>query len=159
RSRTTYQWGVAQSVIGVRGTRLATAANGRFTTFATLAIGTAAIVRARAISSAGSLAVAATPTGVTVLDTTSPTESIVLARVTISGGANAVLLLANTPITDRTGQAHTGPFALVAAGDISTAGRLLVFDLSAPASPALIGSTQLTKAPGAPAPAGVPDLA
>jgi hypothetical protein len=159
RYGTTYRWGVAQSVIGLSGARLATATNGRFTTFAPLAIGTAAIGSASAISSAGSLAVVATPTGVTVLDATSPTESTVLARVTISGGANAVLLLANTPITDRNGQAHSGPFALVAAGDTTTAGRLLVFDLSTPTAPVLIGSTQLTKAPGSPAPTGVPDVA
>ena len=158
RYGTTYRWGVAQSVIGLSGARLAAANSGHFTTFAPLAIGTAAIGTTTALSSHGLLAVVATPTGVAVLDTTLPTESTVLARVTIAGGANAAALLADTPVTDRNGQSHPGPFALVAAGNADTAGRLLIFDLSTPASPVLIGSTQLTKAPGAAPPAGVPDL-
>jgi hypothetical protein len=128
RYATTYRWGVAQSVVALTGARLAAARNGQFTTFAPAAIGTADIGSSNAISSKGPLAVVATPTGITVLDTASPTESTVLARVAIAGGASAAALLADTPITDRDGHAHTGPFALAAAGNSSTAGRLLIFD-------------------------------
>ena len=79
-----------------------------------------------------------------------------LPQTAIPGGANGVTILSGAPITDRNGQSHAGPIALVASGGTSTAGSLEASTCTTPASPAALGSTQLTNAPGQTPPAGVP---
>jgi hypothetical protein len=158
RYATTYRWAVASTLTGASGAQLANAASGQFRTFAPVVLGASALGFVSDVAAATSLAVAATDAGLAVLDVASPDEPQVLARQTIEGGANGAALLAGGTIVDRNGQLLAGPLALVSAGNPATAGRLLILDLSTPTAPVLIGSTQLTKAPGTVAPAGVPDV-
>src|SRR4029453_8409077 len=72
--------------------------------------------------------------------------------------ARAVAVVRATTLTDRNGQIVPGRVAVVASGDTVSGGRLRLFDVSTPTSPALLGSAQLTAVPGQPTPPGVPDL-
>ena len=72
------------------------------------------------------------------------------------GGAGAIASLAGVALTDRTGIAHAGPFALVATGGASAPTVLHTFDVANPTAPVGLGTTQLSSAPGQAPPPGVP---
>ncbi len=159
RFGTTYRYGVGQSVLGRSGARPAVQFSGQFTTFRPAVIGTLALVNARDVAVSGGTAIVGTDTGFETVNVTSPRAPQISAHVATPGGAGAVGVLAGTPITDRNGATLNGPFALVGAGSPLTSGSIRTFDLSNPASPALLGSTQLTIAPGESPPPGVPAFA
>ena len=156
RYGTRYRYGVATSALARSGARLRTPFNSQFTTFQPSVLGSLALSDARDVALAGATAVIATGTGIVTVDVASPRAPRVIGQATIGGGANGVTVLNGASIIDRNGQSHAGPIALVASGGVSSAGSLRSFDLSTPASPAALGSTQLTNASGQAAPAGVP---
>ncbi len=156
RFGTRYRYGVGTTVLARSGARLRAPFNSQFTTFQPTVVGSLALSDARDVAVTGATAVVATDAGITTVDVASPRAPRVLGQAAIPGGANGVTILSGAPITDRNGQSHAGPIALVAAGGPSTAGSLRSFDLTTPASPTALGSTQLTNASGQTPPAGVP---
>lgn len=156
RYATTYRFGVATSVLAQSGAKLAQPFNGGFTTFAPSVLSTAAIGTGQAAAVSGSLAILGTDTGVHVLDVSSPVAPQLRATLSFPGGARGVALLTTSTLIDRNGQSLSGTFAVIASGDAATGGRLQIFNVTAPDSPVLVGSAQLTAQPGQNPPPGVP---
>ena len=156
RYGTRYRYGVATSALARTGARLRAPFNSQFTTFQPSVVGSLALSDARDVAVSGGTAVVATATGITTVDVASPRAPRVIAETAIAGGANGVTILSGAPITDRNGQSHAGPIALVASGGTSGGGALRSFDLTTPSSPTALGSTQLTNAAGQTPPASVP---
>jgi subtilisin family serine protease len=154
-----YRYGVATSVVGAAGGRLPQPFTGEFTTFRPQVVTSMAVGTARDIDVAAGLAAVATQDGMRTLDVSSPLAPTLLGEAAVPGGANAIVLMPQSTITDRNGTARSGTFAIVASGTTDTAGRLQTFDVSAGGSPAMLGSTQLTTPAGQTAPAGVPPFA
>ncbi len=152
---TTYRFGVGTSVTAASGARLASSSTGVFTTFAPRIVGGAPTGVTHDVATAGNLAVAATATGATVLDVARPGTPTTRATMPMSGGARGVALV-DTPLTNRTGQQTPAPVAVIASGDASSPGLLRSFSLSVPASPALLGATQIAAPSGQTPPVGVP---
>ena len=144
RFATTYRWGVATSVIAASGARMTQQAGGEFTTFAPRVISTTPVGIAHDVAVAGSLAVVATDTGIATVDTAAALKPAVQAQLPLAGGALGIASLQASSFTDRTGQAHTGLFVAVAAGNAGGSGRLEIVDVSAATTPASIGTTSLT---------------
>ena len=155
RYGTRYRYGVATSALARTGARLRAPFNSQFTTFQPSVVGSLALSDARDVAVSGGTAVVATSTGITTVDVASPRAPRVVTETAIAGGANGVTILSGAPITDRNGQSHAGPIALVASGGTSSGGTLRSFDLATPSSPTALGSTQLTNAAGQTPPAGV----
>ena len=153
---TTYRYAVDQTLLAVSGAHLSSTVTGQFTTFTPQLLSTVNPDSIRDVALSGTRAVAAGATGITVLDLTQADTPVKLASVPITGGASGVALLTGAIFTDRNGAAVPAVMALAATGSQSTIGQLRIFDLTTPASPALIGSTQLTTPAGATAPSGVP---
>ena len=152
---TRYRYGVSQAVRALSGATLAQSFNGEFTTFAPRVIGNVALPDVRDVAVAGPVAVAATSSGLAVLDLAQPGAPSVVAQLAVPGGANAIAIVSGG-VTDRAGQTVPGRVVVAATGDGITAGALRSYSISDPASPALLGSTQLTTASGQAPPAGVP---
>ena len=153
---TRYRYGVATSVVAMSGARLAQPFDGQFITFAPSTISAAAVGTAFDTAVAGSIAVVGTASGAAILDVASPRSPQMHAQIPLPGGARGVVVLPSHTLTNRQGQAVSGTFAVIVSGDATTGGRLQLFDISEPSSPVLIGSAQLTAAPGQTPPAGVP---
>ncbi len=151
RFATTYRWGVATTVIAVSGARLTQQASGEFTTFAPRVLGTSAIGVAHDVAVAGPLAVVATDAGAAVLDAGAAVNAVPQAQVALPNGSRAAALLTDVSLTDRTGQTHDGPIAMIGSGGTAGTETLNLFDLSSPGAPVAIGSAQVAPAGGAPA--------
>ena len=156
RYGTRYRYGVTTSALARSGSRLRAPFGSSFTTFQPVVVGSLPIGDARDVAVAGATAVVATGTGITSIDVASPRAPRAVGAATIPGGANGVTILSGATITDRNGQSHAGPIALVASGGTSSAGGLRSFDFTTPSSPTALGSTQLTNAAGQTPPTGVP---
>jgi hypothetical protein len=156
RYGTRYRYGVATTALARSGARLRAPFSASFTTFQPSVVGSLPIADARDVAVAGATAVVATAAGITTVDVSSPRAPRLVGQVAIPGGAHGVNAVATPTITDRNGQSITTPIALVAAGGTPAAGALRSFDLSTPAAPTALGSTQLTAASGQPPPANVP---
>ena len=143
--------------VGARADRRATAGAIQLIVHDVPAVGCrlARAVDARDVAVTGATAVVATSTGITTVDVASPRAPRVIGQTAIAGGANGVTILSGAPITDRNGQSHAGPIALVASGGTSSARRAAKLRPSTPSSPTALGSTQLTNAAGQTPPAGV----
>jgi hypothetical protein len=149
RYGTTYRWGATTSIAALSGARLTQQTTGEFTTFAPrVASTTVAGGAVHDVAASGTLAVAASDAGLTLFDVSSAAAPVAAAPIALTGGARGVALIQSAGFADRTGQTHSGTFAAVADGDANGVGKLDIFDVTTPTAPSLIGSTQLTTAPG-----------
>jgi hypothetical protein len=155
RYGTRYRFGVGVSLLARSGARLAAPFTGEFTTFTPAVIGIASGLDVRDVAAAGATALAATATGFSSVDVSSPRNPVVRGSAVL-GGAGAIASVASVTLTDRTGTAHAGPFALVATGGASAPTVLHTFQVADPTAPVGLGATQLSSAPGEAPPPGVP---
>ena len=156
RFATTYRFGLGMSLLARSGARLPATFSGQFRTFAARVIGTLAVGEVRDVAVSGSTAIVGTTTGFSSVNASSPRNLQLVASVPVAGGVGGVSLLPGSTITDRTGAVHGGRLALIAAGSESSAGTVQTFDVTNPATPLVLGSTQVTTATGQSAPTGVP---
>ena len=149
-----YRYGVSTNIVAASGARMAQQFAGEFTTFAPRVLGTIALGGVHDVAVNGTVGIAGTATGTTVLDLSRPDAPSPMAAVSLAGGARGVAI-STVPLSDRSGQATATPIAIVAAGDAASAGVVRTYSLAAPATPALLGSTQITTPAGSAAPANV----
>ena len=159
RYGTTYRYAVATTVQAQSGARMSVPFTGEFTTFRPSVVAALDLGDTRDVAVLGSLAVAATTTGLATVDITSPRSPSVHARAALTAGARGVAILPQISIVDRTGTSRTGTFAIAAGGSTTTPGLLQIFDVNSPGAPAAIGSVQLTAASGTTPPPPVPTFA
>ena len=157
RFGTLYRYGVSSNVVAASGARLSQPFAGEFTTFAPRVLGSVALGGVRDVAVSGNVGLAGTSAGVTVLDLTRPEAPAPTASLLLAGGAGGVAI-STAPLVDRNGLAIPAPVAIVAAGDASSVGVVHTYGLATPASPTLLGSTQVTTPLGQTPPANVANV-
>ena len=155
---TSYRYGVTTSVAAASGAVLQRTFSGEFSTFAPRVVGSLALDDVRDVAVSGNLGIVATNSGATVLDLTRPDAPTSSASIPLAGGAGGVAIV-TTALTDRNGLSTGSPLAVVASGDVSSAGVVQTFFVEASGALSLVGMSQVSTPAGQTAPPGVPGLA